>query len=39
LDTSYISNQQLQELRSWLQNDSGLTPSQLARIVEVNVYK
>jgi hypothetical protein len=39
LDTSYISQQQLDELRSWLQNSSGLNSSQLSRIVEVNVVK
>jgi hypothetical protein len=37
LDCTYISDDQMSQLRSWLQADSGLTADQLKRIVEVNV--
>ena len=39
LDCSYINQSQLNDLRRWLQIDSGLTNNQLSRIIEVNVIK
>lgn len=37
LDCTYINDSQLLILRNWLRNQSGLTQSELDRIVEINV--
>lgn len=37
LDCTYINETQLSTLRNWLKNQSGLTQTELERVVEINV--
>ncbi|WP_336686027.1 hypothetical protein [Chryseobacterium bernardetii] len=37
LDCTYISDTELETLRTWLKSQSGLSQEQLNRLVEINV--